>query len=78
MTTYGGAVTRTAEGRWTAHGSVAHPDGTRTCTSTRSTTTTNGTTDGTSRAEVWAKLAQDLRAIATSTTSTTTRYTPSL
>ena len=75
MTTYGGAVTRTAEGRWTAHGSVAHPDGTRTTTTDG---TPNGTTDGTSRAEVWAELAQDLRAIATSTTSTTTRYTPSL
>jgi len=57
MPTYGGAVTRTAEGRWTAHGSVTHPDGTH--TTTRSTTST---TDGTTRAEVWAGLACNLRA----------------
>jgi len=67
MPTYGGAVTRTAEGRWTAHGTVTHPDGTR----TRSTSTT----DGTSRAVVWAELASDLRAIATSATSTTSTTT---
>ena len=62
MTTYGGAVTRNADGRWTAHGIVAHPDGTHTRTST----------DGTTSAEVWAELAKDLRAIATSTSTTST------
>ena len=64
MTTYGGAVTRGAGGRWTAHGIVAHPDGTHTRT----------TTDGTTSAEAWAGMAKDLRAIATSTS--TTRTTP--
>ena len=62
MPTYGGAVTRDADGRWTAHGIVAHPDGTHTRT----------TTDGTTRAEVWAGVACDLRAIATSTSTTST------
>ena len=54
MPTYGGAVTRDAEGRWTAHGIVAHPDGTHTRTNS---------TDGTTRATVWAGVACDLRAV---------------
>lgn len=67
MTTYGGAVTRDGEGRWTAHGIVAHPDGTHTRTNN---------TDGTTSAEVWAGVASDLRATLRAprtTTRTTTR-----